>query len=576
MNLQTVSLLVRSYYSGTKPWTHLFHIVSARRPDKPIGTAKKTMRIVGSIFLGLLLAFSFAMLMIMIGVNYYSFQQMGLLIGLPDLGLFLAEILGAVIVFLFSCMTASSTLYRGKDLALLMTVPIRQSELLASRLILLYVAMFPIYFFMVLPGIVIVWSVTGWSVPLVFGGLLTLLLGPVAPVLLGSVFGMLIMKMTKGRNNKVLIELISILLVMGLVLFAQGGVLRMSGLDETADPSQLVAALGATVSAAYKSLFYFACQASMSFSNYGFLNAYLAIALNILINVALAALVILLLARSYSQCVSIAQNGANKAKRRRLAASTHFSRKRRSALFTPSSRVISLAAKDWEIVKGTPAFLTELVGEVCIPIILVIVYALSGILGEMQGMLESVRSSAWFSAGVCGTLILLSSFTMVSSTSVSREGSLFALSRSWPVSSRIYVNGKMVFHMILLYIPHVIYLFLCSWIFGIDAINLPWMLLLGFFTIFGTGALDLAIDYRRPVLDWKLPQQAIKQNLNGLIGMGLSLLYLLVVAAAAIVSGVLGLVPMWCMYVAAAVSMLLAFISYKVALGQAKIAYLPQ
>lgn len=576
MNLRTVVLLVRSYYSGTRPWTHLFQIVSSRRPGKDAGLAKKAFRIIGGILLGVLLAFSFAMLMVMIGVNYYSFQQMGLLIGLPDLGAFLAEILGAVLVFLFSCMTAASTLYRGKDLSMLMTVPVRQSELLASRLVLLYTALFPLYFFVTVPGIVIVWGVTGWSVPLVFGGLFTLFLGPVVPILLGAVFGRVVMKLSKGRNNKVLIELVAVLVVMALVLFAQGGVMRMSGLDESSDPSQLVAALGATVSTAYKSLFYFACQTSMLFSQYGFLNPYLAFVLSVLINVVFTWLAILFLSRSYGQCVSIAQNGVNKVHRRKLIASIHFFRKKRSALFEPSSRVVSLAAKEWDIIRGTPAFLIELVGEVCIPIILVIVYALSGVLGEMRGMVESVSSSPWFSAGMCGILVLMASFSMVSSTSVSREGPLFSLSRSWPVSFRTHVNGKMALHMVMLYVPHVIYLFLCCWIFNIDAKNLPWMLFLGLFTIFGTGALDLAVDYHRPVLDWKLPQQAVKQNLNGLIGMGLSLLYLMIVAVSAIVPGILGLAPVWCMYTATAVSLLLAFICYRAALGQARAAYLPQ
>ncbi len=576
MNPRTVALLVRSYYSGTRPWTRLFQAVSSRRQGKDAGAAKKALRIVGGVLLGLLLAFSFSMLMIMIGINYYSFQQMGMMIGLPDLGAFLAEILGAVLVFLFSCMTASSTLYRGKDLALLMTVPIRQSELLSSRLVLLYAALFPLYFFVTVPGIVIVWDVTGWSVPLVLGGLFTLLLGPVAPLLLGAVFGMAIMKLSKGRNNKVLIELVAVLVVMALVLFAQGGILRMSGLDESADPGQMVAALGVTVATAYKALFYFACQASMLFSRGGFLNPYLAFVLSVSVNMTLAVLVVLLLSRSYGRYVSIAQNGANKVHRRKLTASMHFFRKKRRALFAPSSRVVSLAAKEWDIIRGTPAFFIELVGEACIPVILVLVYALSGVLGEMQGLIETVSSSPWFSAGICGTLILMASFSMMSSTSVSREGALFALSRSWPVPAKVHVDGKLALHMVMLYVPHVIYLFLCCWIFSVDAVNLPWMLFLGFFSIFGIGALGLAIDYHRPVLDWKLPQQAVKQNLNGLIGMGFSLLYVLLVAVAAIVPGLLGLAPMSCMYVATAMSLLLAFICYKVALGQARAAYLPQ
>jgi len=49
-----------------------------------------------------------------------------------------------------------------------------------------------------------------------------------------------------------------------------------------------------------------------------------------------------------------------------------------------------------------------------------------------------------------------------------------------------------------------------------------WMIPLGFFVVGSSACFGLAIDGRNPRLDWKLPQQAVKQNLNGLASMGIS------------------------------------------------------
>jgi hypothetical protein len=111
---------------------------------------------------------------------------------------------------------------------------------------------------------------------------------------------------------------------------------------------------------------------------------------------------------------------------------------------------------------------------------------------------------------------------------------------------------------------------------GIGFENLPWMLALGFFTILGTGALSLAVDYRRPLLDWKIPQQAMKRNFNGLIGMGIGLLYLAVVASAVLLAYLAGLTPVASMYVGCAASAVGAFASRKIALRQGRSAYLPR
>jgi NhaP-type Na+/H+ or K+/H+ antiporter len=68
----------------------------------------------------------------------------------------------------------------------------------------------------------------------------------------------------------------------------------------------------------------------------------------------------------------------------------------------------------------------------------------------------------------------------------------------------------------------------------------------------------------------------MKRNFNGLIGMGIGLLYLAVVASAVLLAYLAGLTPVASMYVGCAASAVGAFASRKIALRQGRSAYLPR
>jgi ABC-2 type transport system permease protein len=66
------------------------------------------------------------------------------------------------------------------------------------------------------------------------------------------------------------------------------------------------------------------------------------------------------------------------------------------------------------------------------------------------------------------------------------------------------------------------------------------------------GATTISVDIRRPVLDWNHPQQAVKQNMNVLTGMGLAIVSVVGVAAPAVGTALLG-ASVWLVLAAAAV-----------------------
>jgi ABC-2 type transport system permease protein len=85
--------------------------------------------------------------------------------------------------------------------------------------------------------------------------------------------------------------------------------------------------------------------------------------------------------------------------------------------------------------------------------------------------------------------------------------------------------------MLLFYGSYVLFSIISVLIFGIELYHLSWMLTIGASVIATNACIGLSIDAWRPRLDWKLPQQAVKQNLNGVIGMALSALHIAFLAA---------------------------------------------
>lgn len=229
----------------------------------------------------------------------------------------------------------------------------------------------------------------------------------------------------------------------------------------------------------------------------------------------------------------------------------------------------TLIVRDLEVIKGHSVFMIEVVGELFIPLILLGVYALTGVLGELEGMASLVANSPYLPYGLFLGVALLSSMTMLSSTSVSRQGPQFALDKVLPLTPSAFVKAKLVLHLLLVGVTNIVYLSLSLLFFKLSFIHLLWMAPLTLLVIFSIAAFGLAIDYKRPLLDWSIPQQAMKSNMNGLLGMGASLGVLVLVGLALFVPMILIPSPALGIGLAIIVATSLCFFSWKTVVLQA-------
>jgi len=128
--------------------------------------------------------------------------------------------------------------------------------------------------------------------------------------------------------------------------------------------------------------------------------------------------------------------------------------------------------------------------------------------------------------------------------------------------------------MVFGFAPSCLYYAVCVAFFKISPLWLAWMIPMSFLAYLVSGACGLYFDYKSPMLDWKTAQQAVKQNKNGLLGMGMGLAYILVQGVAyyfltSLISPILGIIAT--LVIGACSSMLFLDLAFK----QASKAYSP-
>lgn len=200
-----------------------------------------------------------------------------------------------------------------------------------------------------------------------------------------------------------------------------------------------------------------------------------------------------------------------------------------------SSPLRAIAAREVKILLRTPIYAFNTVSIlVIIPISLIFPLLAGGGAGmkEILGLLRTPDGRFFSIIGGAVFIGMMALFTPGASTSFSREGRQFWISRVIPVEPAEQVRAKVAYSFFFAAwaLPLVVAFSLAAakW----SAAELLLVLALGLALSFPAISVSLLIDLLRPYLNWDNPQKAIKQNMNVLFAMvaGGGLLALLFIA----------------------------------------------
>ncbi|MDD4038030.1 MAG: hypothetical protein PHF06_06540 [Sphaerochaeta sp.] len=545
MSWRTIYLLVKAYWLGNKPIASALERLSFQRK----GSRSSLL----SVVIGLMLLVMFVYFSLLLGLNYYSYQTLGLLIDQPLMGLFIASALSFFGLLLFSFTSIHDFLYTAKDILMVRTLKVGDASASLSRLILLYLHYAPLYWFLTLPALVVGSFIQGVSISYVLYSLLYLLFGPILPLCCSVLVALILIGASRGKRFRFLEEIAPMILLVLFIVGISASFTRNLGEDSLLDfqYEAMLATVAPLLTSLLEKLPLFTLQAKQMFS---FSSSLLMVAINGIFVLLTSIAVVRTYQANFSKLLS------NQSTR---------SRRKRAYEFKANSQVSALLKRELVVIRSNSSFLFELVGELFIPVILIVVYMLTGVMDEMAVLADTLKDFPFFEQILFLIMLLVANLGMLSSTSVSRQGRMFVYDRLYPVSAAVYVQAKLLLHMCLVGFPNIIYLSLSLLFFGLSLYHLLWMIPLSLTLILLGATLHLSIDYHNPKLDWTLAQQAMKSNTNGLIGLALSFVLEVVVAAFLVLPVLLGLPFIYFAAILCALALLSLRYTYRLVVTQA-------
>ena len=424
-----------------------------------------------------------------------------------------ALLIGQFVILLFGLYYVISAFYFSRDLEILIPLPLKPFQVMLSKFIVICANEYLTVFLFVVP-VLVTWGVMARRGPDYWiSALLVYLLLPVIPLAIVSLLVVILMRLVNVSRKKDAFILIGslVLIVASIGLQSAMGRANKAGLSADAAvsfltaPDSLLNRIGA--------VFPPSIWATKALAGGPGASGLLHLALFAGVSLALfLALVVLSEKLFYRGLVGISEVSA----RRRTLSSAEMSRRVSSG----RRPFRALLAREWRIMNRTPIFLLNGVLVVVIVPVVLILMVKTGRETEMF-LIKFLDASnpAVVILGAAAFLVVSGTMNGTASSSFSREGGQFWMSKVIPVAPRDLVAAKLVHSYGISVLGVAVSTAACVAIFhlrfGILAPAIGLALLTGLLlTIVG-----MMIDLARPLLDWTNPQKAIKQNLNVLFAM---------------------------------------------------------
>jgi ABC-2 type transport system permease protein len=450
---------------------------------------------------------------------YGILKPMGQERALLSLGFLAAQFL----ILLFGMYYVISAFYFSRDLELLIPLPLRPGEVMASKFAVIVINEYLTIAAVVLPvvltfGVVAKAGVGYWvNAVLVYAAL------PVIPLAVVSLLVVAMMRFINVSRKKDALILIGSILLLVLAFGLQIVMGRSAG---SGGPDTSAAAITAfftspnsllnRVGAFFPPAIWATRAVAGGFTGEGLANLALLWGTSILL---FAAMVVLAERLFYQGLVGLGETTGKKRRLTRDEMSRRVSSGRRAQA--------AVFWREWKIMNRTPIFLLNgTLVAVLLPAIFVIMAMTNPGGGESGAGDATALLKAMASANPLVVIFAVALFMTVcgsingtASSTFSREGGQFWISQVIPVAPREQAAAKFL-HSYLVAVLGV----LTAGIVGAVMLHIGAAQLAvaaGLALVAGVllTAVGMAIDLARPLLDWANPQKAIKQNLNVLLAM---------------------------------------------------------
>lgn len=476
-----------------------------------------------------------SMLPLVGGIAAMVWGSYGVFKALGQEGLILAAGLLSVgmIVLFFGVFYVMNVFYFSKDVETLLPLPLRPSTIMAAKftVTLLYEYLTEL---VVLAPILVAFGVASHAgIVYYLYALLAFLTMPIIPLIYAGILNMLIMRFTNIGKNRDQLRMIGGVIAVFLAVF--GNMKIQSIASRASDPEQLKTMLLSgnnslinTVSGVFPTNKFL----TLGLINSGSLNGLV----NVLIYIAISALLITLYLSLGEQLYFKGLIGISETKSKRKKLTTEQFEKS----VVKTSIVQSYTMKELKLLFRTPVyFINCVLFNFLWPVILIIPMVAQSQNGEQLDQFKSMISAGTYNGMVLAiffaALLFASGTNGITATAISREGTNIFVNKFIPVSYTEQIMGKVMSGVVLGMAALASLLIAAVIIFGLSPVMIVLVIVTGILAVLFTSFVGILIDLNYPKLYWDNEQKAVKQNINLMVSILLSVVACAIVVVPAII-----------------------------------------
>lgn len=462
----------------------------------------------------------------------------------------------STVVFIFGITGVISVFYFNNDVEWLLPLPIKPSHIVIGKFLTLLAYEY-IILLVVVPGVITYGVLDGAGIIYYLTALIVFISIPVVPIAYGTILSFLLMRFTNLSKHKdafkVVTGLFGLFLGLGINFFAQ----RMGRNNFIVnDPQDIQQIFGqGSLLDKTSTIFFNSKLSAYALSESGTTKGFINLALLILIILLIMVVIYVLADKVYIKgVVGLSESSSTK---------KNLTIEERKSLLKQSSELKTWMIREVKILFRTPAYVINCISTLILPIVVFII----AFMGQGQAGVSEIRTfignvnNKFIIVGIYMAFMAFSvSTNSIAATAISREGRELFVIKYLPTNKKIQLLAKVNVSILLSTITNLICVIALSF-FYVDLLTLIAGFLMGEAMIILISLLGVIVDSYAPKLYWESEQQAVKNNLNSLKVMGISILITIIgigiyLIANAIISNIVGIV---CVLVYLSVALVLSY-----------------
>ncbi len=446
-------------------------------------------------------------------ISYYAIDSL-IKVGRPEIFFNLAFTILLGFGIIQAVISSLNILYFSKDLEFLLPLPMTPRKIVFSKLNCLIISQYMAAALLVLPGIIVYGYLLNLNIIYYIIALLSLLVFPIIPVAIVSLFISVIMKFTKLIKNKDVVQYFTIILTLFLIIVVQS----FSG--TSGNPTQEELAINLLQSnntiEKYFSIFINVHLVTEAIQNYNNINGFINLVVLALISTFVYCIATGLISKMYVNTVISLKTVKTKTTKKLNILKT----------FNSDNTFITYVKKEFKLLNRNPIFFMQCVLPILIFPIIIGVSAIFGLKDSgvdfsiLQKDLSIIVNSNFGIMGFLITIIFMYIFNYTSVTAISRDGQNTTFMKYIPIDLDKQFFYKAMPGIILNLIPTIyISIFILFFVPIISVKTFLCVFVVALLINILNNMLSIIVDLKNPKLKWISEYTVVKQNFNMIFSM---------------------------------------------------------